>query len=219
MKKIKVFLVFTLIFVAFFVVAPSKADEQVENIFNNIKNINKGLVDYQANIDIQLQARLAFIPYNPAMSGSYYYKAPEKHKLVLEKAPSYLKKYPNIFGWHLPKIEKFNSRVTETIELEGQKVWHILMLPKQGMGDIISVEMWVNCKDYTVPRQVTNYKNDGRLSVNVQYTTIEGYKVFDKMSAQFVFPKVAVNANATAKYSNYKFNNNLPDSFFEKEKK
>ena len=153
------------------------------------------------------------------MSGKYYYKAPDKHKLVLEKAPSYVKKYPNIFGWNLPKLEKFNSRVKETTTLNNQKVWHLLLLPKQGMGDIISVEMWVNCEDYTVPRQVTNYKNDGKLSVDVNYITKDSYKVFDSMSAQFAFPKVSVNAHATAKYSNYVFNKNLPDSFFKKEDK
>lgn len=213
-------LLLTALVATLFQLSPAaRADEEVERIFHEIRTINKGLEDYQANIEIALNAKVAFIPYNPTMSGTYYHKAPEKHKLVLEKAPSYLKKYPNIFGWHLPKIEKFKSRVKNVTTLNGQKVWHILLLPKQGMGDIISVEMWVNCENYTVPRQTTNYKNDGLLSVDVDYIEKDGYQVFDKMRAQFVFPKVAVNAKATAQYSNYKFNQGLTDAFFEKEKK
>lgn len=196
------------------IAAPAHADDQVNNIFAKVNKINKGMKDYQANIDIQLHAKLALIPYNPKMSGKYYHKAPDKHKLVLEKAPSYLKKYPNIFGWNLPKLEKFNSRVTNTVTLNGQKVWHILLTPKQGMGDIINVEMWVNTENYEVPRQVTNYKNNGKLSVDVNYTTIDGYHVFDSMNAEFSFPKVSVNAKANANYTNYKFNQNLSDAFF-----
>ncbi len=219
-KQIKNLLIsLSIIGLALFIAAPARADEEVDKIFSKVKAINHGLKDYQANIDISLRAKVAFIPYNPSMSGKYYYKAPDKHKLVLEKAPSYVKKYPNIFGWNLPKLEKFNSRVKETTTLNNQKVWHLLLLPKQGMGDIISVEMWVNCEDYTVPRQVTNYKNDGKLSVDVNYVTKDNYKVFDSMNAQFSFPKVSVNAHATAKYSNYVFNKNLPDSFFKKEDK
>ncbi|MGM9998826.1 MAG: outer membrane lipoprotein carrier protein LolA [Candidatus Bruticola sp.] len=217
---IKNFIVFMAVAImALHLALPAQADEEVDKIFAQIKSLNQGLKDYQANIDISLRAKVAFIPYNPTMSGKYYYKAPDKHKLVLEKAPSYVKKYPNIFGWNLPKLEKFNSRVKEVVTLNNQKVWHLMLLPKQGMGDIISVEMWVNCNDYTVPRQVTNYKNDGKLSVDVNYITKDNYKVFDSMTAQFVFPKVAVNANASAKYSNYVFNKDLPDAFFQKENK
>ena len=197
----------------------ARADQEVEQIFEKIGNLNEGLKDYQADINIALRAKVAFIPYNPDMSGKYYHKAPDKHKLVLEKAPSYVKKYPNIFGWHLPKIEKFNSRVKDVTELNGREVWHILLLPKQGMGDIISEEMWVDCENYTVPRQITNYKNDGMICVNVNYAKKDGYWVFDTMTAQFSFPKVAVNATASARYSNYRFNQNLPDSFFAQEEK
>ncbi|MGM9992654.1 MAG: outer membrane lipoprotein carrier protein LolA [Candidatus Bruticola sp.] len=219
-KYIKNFIMLlTIVSVALYLALPAQADEEVDKIFSQIKSLNQGLKDYQADIDISLRAKVAFIPYNPTMSGKYYYKAPDKHKLVLEKAPSYVKKYPNIFGWNLPKLEKFNSRVKEVTTLNNQKVWHLMLLPKQGMGDIISVEMWVNCSDYTVPRQVTNYKNDGKLSVDVNYITKDSYKVFDSMTAQFVFPKVAVNANASAKYSNYVFNKDIPDTFFQKENK
>ena len=215
MKKI---LAFTLAFAALLLAisTPARADAEVEQIFAKTKAINKGLQDYKADINISLNAKVSIIPYNTKMSGSYYHKVPDKHKLVLENAPNYVKKYPNIFGWNLPKLEKFHSRVSEVTTIGGQKAWHIDMLPKQGMGDIENVEIWINCENYTVPRQVTHYKRNGRLAVDVSYSQKNGYWVFDKMSAEFVFPAVSVNATATAQYSNYEFNLGLTDDFFPK---
>ena len=92
-KQIKSLLIsLSIIGLALLIAAPARADEEVEKIFSKVKAVNHGLKDYQANIDISLRAKVAFIPYNPSMSGKYYYKAPDKHKLVLEKAPSYVKK-------------------------------------------------------------------------------------------------------------------------------
>ncbi len=196
--------------------APARADAQVEEIFARVRQLNPGMTDYQADIDIALRAKVAFLPYNPRMSGSYYHKRPDKHKLVLEKAPSYVKKYPNIFGWNLPRLEKFNSRVAAQVDLDGQPTWHIALTPKQGMGDVQLVELWVNRNDYSVPRQITRYKNNGLLAVDVQYRQAEGFLVFDRMSARFEFPSVSVNATATATYKNYKFNQGLSDDFFKK---
>ncbi len=139
---------------------PARADAQVDEIFARVRQLNPGMTDYQADIDIALKAKVAFLPYNPRMTGSYYHKRPDKHKLVLEKAPSYVKKYPNIFGWNLPKLEKFNSRVAEQVDLNGQPTWHITLTPKQGMGDIQLVEIWVNRNDYSIPGS-SRYKNNG----------------------------------------------------------
>ncbi len=196
--------------------APARADSQVEEIFARVRQLNPGMTDYQADIDIAIRAKVAFLPYNPRMSGSYYYKQPDKHKLVLEKAPSYVKKYPNIFGWNLPKLEKFTSRVVAQVDLDGQPTWHIALTPKQGMGDVQLVEIWVNRSNYSVPRQITRYKNNGLLAVDVQYRQAQDFLVFDKMSARFEFPAVSVNATATATYANYKFNQGLTDDFFKK---
>lgn len=218
MKKATIFCsLLAILLVTLVPLGPARADEQVERIFSKVKTVNPKLKDYKADIDIAVHAKVAFIPYNPKVVGSYYHKAPDKHKLVLEKAPSYLKKYPNIFGWSLPKIEKFHSMVKESTTFAGQPVWHVVMLPKQGMGDIESVELWINRDNYSVPRQCTFYKNNGKLQVDVVYTRTNGFLVFDKMTAEFQFPAVRVSATATANYSNYVFNQGLTDAFFKKD--
>lgn len=196
--------------------APAAADEQVEAIFQRIAAVNPGLIDYSADIAIDMDVRLAFIPYKPDMKGKYYHKRPDRHKLELTKAPSYVKKYPNIFGWHLPKLEKYRSIVQEETIFRGHPVYYIVMLPKGTVGDIQRIEMWVDKEDYSVPRQETHYKNNGLLAVDVDYTRAGDYLVFDAMRATFNFPSVSVKANASAKYSNYRFNQGLSDGFFAK---
>lgn len=199
-------------------VAPAQADEQVDDIIAKVKKLNPGLQDYQANINVQIHAKVSFLPYNTTVAGKYFHKTPDKHKLVVEKAPSYVKKYPNIFGFSLPKVEKFNSCVQDTTTINGRQVYHIAMLPKVGMGDIERVDLWVDTQNFTVPRQTTSYKNNGKLNVDVVYrqdhSNKRSYWVFDTMSASFEFPKVFVSAKANATYSNYVFNQALSDAFF-----
>lgn len=148
------------------------------------------------------------------MSGTYHHKRPDKHKLVLEKAPSYIRRYPNIFGWNLPDLSRFHVTSLEETQLEGAPATRMTLTPKQGMGDILQVEVWVDPREATIPRQVTRYKGEGLLQVDVRYREDQGYKVFETMNARFEFPKVAVTATATATYRDYRFNQGLDDRFF-----
>ena len=199
-------------------VIPARA-EDVREVYQKINNINPGLVDYQATLNVDVNAKWAFIPYSPKLSGHYYYQAADKHKLVLEDAPSFLKKYPNAFGFHLPELTKYNGVVNGTTELNGRECILLTMTPKDPNKSVQSVQLWVDAENYTVPRQITNYKDNGRLSVNANYVQDQGYWVFDNMRADFSFPKVKVNATAKATYRDYRFNIGLTDAFFEKDKK
>ena len=193
------------------------ADSRVEAIFEKVKKVNPKLVDYSADIDIDLVVRVGFIPYRPDANGKYYYKKPDQHKLELKKAPGYLKDYPSIFGWSLPSLEKYKSVVQQETEWRGQPVYYVVLLPKGSQGDIQRIEMWINRKDHTVPRQITYYSGNGKLEVQGSYARHDGFLVFDKMQANFDFPKASVKAQAVADYTNYRFNLGLTDDFFKKE--
>lgn len=197
---------------------PARADDEVENIFQHVSELNPGLVDYSAAINLNVKAKWLFVPYSPKLAGHYYYKNPDKHKLVLEDAPSFIKNQPNAFGFSLPDLTRVNSRVARITSINGQKCYEVVLIPKTERS-FTSQQFWINCENYTVPRQITNYKDNGKLTVDATYTVIGDYWVFDKMHAEFSFPKVKVQASADASYSDYKFNQGLTDSFFEKKKK
>lgn len=195
--------------------APVWADAQVERLFERVKAINPGLIDYAASIDIRFQVKMGIIPYSPKANGQYYHKKPDRHKLKLDDAPAYLKKYPKIFGWNLPDLNKYRSIVQDVKTYKGRKVYYVVLLPKGKQGDITRQELLIDTKLHTVPLHTTYYEDNGSLRVEVDYTTEKGYRVFDKMRAQFSFPKASVRASAQANYSHYRFNQGLEDSFFQ----
>ena len=193
---------------------PAFADPSVEALFEKVKAVNPNLQDYSAQIDIQMEVWVTILPYKPTAHGKYYFKRPDKHKLQLDKAPSYLKKYPKIFGWNLPKLEKYRSVVEKEMVHEGRNVYQVVMLPKGQVGDIIRQELLIDKEFHTVPLQRTYYKDNGLLEVRVKYKKESGFRVFETMNAKFDFPKASVQATAEARYKNYKFNQGLDDSFF-----
>ncbi|HXE73901.1 MAG TPA: hypothetical protein VNO81_14670 [Candidatus Nitrosotenuis sp.] len=197
--------------------SPVRADAQVDQILEKVRNLNPGLVDYQADVEAHVKARIAIIPYSFQVLGRYYHKRPDRHKLEATRAPNYVRKYPQFLGLDVKDAAKFHSTAQEAI-LDGQPVWHITMLPKEGMGDIQKFEVWVNQENYTVPRLQTSYKNNGRLLFNIKWTRLEGYWVVSEGWGEFDFPSVSARATAHGKYGNYRFNQNLPDSFFEEKK-
>lgn len=193
--------------------APAFAAESAEKIFEKARLVNPGLQDYSADVQIQMNATLGFIPYRPNLNGRYYHKRPDKHKLDLQNAPSYLKKYPNVFGFNLPDLARYNAiRVQET-SLNGTPVYKVMLVPKTRTNDITAIDVYVNRSDYSVPKYDTFYTK-GHLFVNIDFKKQDGYLVYDRMLAEFEFPSVTATANAT--YANYRFNQNLADALFQK---
>lgn len=186
--------------------------ESADKIFEKARAINPGLSDYSADIQIQMNATLGFIPYHPLLNGRYLHKRPAKHKLDLQNAPSYLKKYPNVFGFNLPDLSRYNVLRVQEMELRNQPVYKIMLIPKAQTNDITSIDLYVNRLDYTVPKYDTFYTK-GHLYVDIDFRKQDKFMVFDKMSADFEFP--SITANATANYANYQFNQNLPDALFQ----
>lgn len=189
----------------------------VEDLFATLKNANPGLQDYQSDIGIALKVKAGFtIPLD--LHGKYYYKRPDHYRLKLEHAPQFVQKYPQIFGWNLPKLENFNSRIMGEEAVDGRECYHVMLTPKHEMADLIGQELWIDKQDAVFPRQIVHYKDNGEIDINVQYMTKDTFHLFNHMTATFTFPKAHVSATADATYNNYQVNTNLPDSIFQAEK-
>jgi outer membrane lipoprotein-sorting protein len=190
---------------------PGWSAESVEKIFEKARAVNPGLQDSTAEMSVQINAVLGFIPYKTSATGKYYHKQPDKNKLDLEKAPSWLKKYPQVFGYKLPDLTRYNVLKIQESELRGNPVYRIQLVPKQRTNDITNIDIYFNREDYSVPKFDTFYTK-GHLYVDMDYTKSGKFVVCDKLSADFEFPNIT--ATASANYSNYVFNQNLPDSMF-----
>lgn len=190
------------------------ADEQVEKLFAKARSVNPTMRDYTASVDIDLQAKMGPVNYKPKLQGTYYYKRADKHKLDIKKGPSQLKKYPSVFGFNLPKLEKYNSQVVEETTIRGRPTFHCQLTPKTQVGDIKQVDVYIDKENFTVPKYDTLYRNNGKVLVDINFTEVEGFMVFENMTASVDFPSVSVQAQGSAKYSNYAFNQNLSNEMF-----
>lgn len=204
------------LFFAAFLCAAGHAAPSVKTIFDGMKKINPGLNDYSSQIAITIDAKWGFVSYTPTMQGNYYFKKPDKHKLELTKAPSYLKKYPQVFGWSLPDPDQFKNRIVKEETVAGQSCWVIEMVPKQQSGDLVRQLLSVGKKDFMIYRQQYFYRNAGAITVDMQYDKVGKYQLFKSMKSTFSFPSVKISAGVEATYSNYKVNTGLKDSFFKK---
>jgi outer membrane lipoprotein-sorting protein len=191
--------------------APIWAVEAADKIFEKARLVNAGLLDYSADIQIQMRATLGFIPYNPKLQGRYLHRRPDKHKLELQNAPSYLKRYPNVFGFNLPDLSRYNVLRIQEMELRGIPCYKVMLAPKARTNDITAIDLYVNREDYTVPKYDTFYSK-GHLYVDINFRKQDKYSVYDTMSAEFEFP--SIQATATASYANYQFNQGLTEAVF-----
>ncbi len=192
--------------------SPSAVD--AEELFERAKNLNPSLQDYAADMSLALDAKVSFVPYKPQLKGTYYYKKPDKNKVELEKAPGFLKRYPNIYGFNLPHLEKYNTRVVGREKLNGEDCYHVELVPKVIKSDVRRLDVWIHCSSYAVLRHQTTYAKEGLLTVDTEFQTVDSYLVLKGMRAVIHFPSASLEATARAQYSNYRFNQNLPDSLF-----
>lgn len=195
------------------------ADEQTEKIFARARALNPGLQDFKAQLDIQMQADMGLIHYKPKLQGTYYFKQADKHKIELSGGPKEIRKYPAIFGFNFPQMERFDSTLVEESVYKGRPVFHCRMVPKWKGDNIKQIDYLVDKEHYTVAQSSTGYRNEGNLTLDMEYTRVGNFTVFDSLKVTADFPSMSASANGEAKYSHYSFNQNLPNSLFNKDKR
>lgn len=200
-------------FLCIYATSAAGADPLVEKLFAQARSINAGLKDYSAEVSMDLQAKIGPVSLQPKGKATYYYKRDGMHKLEVTSGLRQLKSYPMVFGLNLPNLQNFDSSVLAETTYKGHPVYHCRLLGKPDES-AAQIDLLVDKSNFTVPNYVTQYRNGGRLTVEVDYTTVERYLVFQRMRAQADFPSAGTTASGEAVYSQYSFNRNLPDRLF-----
>jgi outer membrane lipoprotein-sorting protein len=218
-NKNKIIILLALVVALFLCIPVFAADKTTSlptatQLWSKVDQINPGLKDYQAPIQVKVKAKYQFLNPTINLTGTYYYKKPDKHKLKLDKASYFLNKYPQIFGWNLPNLDEFNSTV-ELKTLEAREYYVVTLKPKTVVGDVDKEVLWIDKSDYTIPRHYYSYKKGGVINLTVKYRKADDkYLLFDQMIATFDFPSEKLQATANASYGTYKMNQGLSDDFF-----
>jgi outer membrane lipoprotein-sorting protein len=221
MKSKVAFVIAVTAFFAFMVsimgIAPIQAADKTptaKELWEKITKINPSLKDYTVPVRISLQAKYQFLNPKMNLTGTYYFKKPDKHKLKLDRASSLLDKYPKIFGWNMPKLDDFNSTVSAE-KYNGRDCYLVTLTPKTISGDIQRERFWIDKETMTYPKHIYEYKKGGTITLDVEYRKDGDFLLFDKMNAAFNFPQEKLSATAKAGYGKYTVNSGLTDAFFE----
>ena len=102
------------------------ADPQVEKIFAQARKMNPALKDYTASLNVAMDTTLGPVHDRPRLNGQYFFKKEDQHQIQLPQAPNYLKRHARFYGFSLPKLDKYNSRVLS----ETDSTWKVELVPK-----------------------------------------------------------------------------------------
>lgn len=182
-------------------------------IFDRMRACNDGLEDYTCPIKATAKVRYAFVsvPFN--IEGDYFFKQPDKYAVKFTKAPDFLSKYPQAFGWCIPDASKYSIRYFDG-EGEFADCFMLRMVPIEGRGDLQKIDMWINRATWMFPRQVYTYKNGGEIDIRCFYRQMESFSLFDRMDITLAFPSMGIKGSGEAVYGEYKINSGLDDGIF-----
>ncbi len=184
-------------------------------IIDRMRIVNLGLKDYVSPFDISVKAKYTFleIPFN--IEGNYYFKEPDLHKVTFVKAPDFLGRYPQAFGWSLPDPSKYTVKIFEGGE-GFTDCFMLRMVPIEGRGDLEKIDLWVDKNTWLFPRQIYSYRNGGEVDLLCHYRSIEGFKLFDKIDFKILFPFIGIQATGEVVYGDYYINKGIAEEMFEK---
>jgi hypothetical protein len=200
--------------------APRTNEElsQFEIILEKMKMVNRGLRDYSSTVRITGMARYSLLDIPLFAEGIYYFKEPDKNKLKLSRGPHYLAQYPQALGWNLPSPDEWTGKVRESQE-NGKDYIILKLIPINGIGDLLKIEMWVDRSTYLFSKQIYYYRNNGKLILDSSYRVVDGFSLFNKLTGHIEFPGKNIKGDAEAEYGDYRINQGIDDSLFQEDKK
>lgn len=211
-------------------------NNDAEKILNSIRNNLSAVKDFQVDLSIKIDLEYLNIPDAKA---KYYFKSPDKSKLVSDGFGLLPKQ-----GIGLPTNQLLNTPHTSVITgketFNGKSLTKIKVIPLDESSEIILSTLWVEEKTSLIYK-VSSSTRRGTLDMIFTYNGSEQkYGLPKTVSVQFVLPqfslpksltgdlqknnraqknaKKEVKGNATVIYSNYVINKGINDSVFKEEK-
>ncbi len=209
-------------------------------LFESLRRKVLSVHDYTAEVKMNINVTYMRIP---QLGGTLYYKAPDKMRLERHGGLSILpKKNINLTLSNL--IPGGNVTVIEVGEatIGNKKVRVLKVIPEDEKSDIILTKIWVDEKDLVALRTETTTRNDGTVTMDLEYATYTAYCLPDKVTIymdlkDYKLPKGVTmdyndqpappkttdkkNQKGTIKitYLKYNINTGISDSFFSKPEK
>ncbi|MFZ0454024.1 MAG: hypothetical protein WCE54_16940 [Ignavibacteriaceae bacterium] len=229
MKKISLFL----IFFAFHLFSQSKDPDL---ILNNVKEKFSRIKDYEVNVRIKVDVDFLKVPVSEA---KIYFKEPDKIHFESENFALLPKEGVNFSPMAILK-GNYTAIYEREDTVDGIKTSVIKVIPLNEKGNIILTTLWIDqSRDYIIKVESTT-KINGTFSLELNYNNaVDDYPLPSSMVFTFNIDRTNIprgmygnmddekeNKQKTKRttgkvyinYSNYKVNQEIPDSIFEKTK-
>lgn len=210
---------------------PYKILDAVKEKFNNVK-------DYEVDATITVDVNFLRVPESKA---KIYFKQPDKLKLDSEGFALLPKEGINFSPAKLLS-GNYNAIFIKSDTLKNNNVDVVKVIPSSDSADVILTTLWIDSRMSVVRKMETTTKRNGTFEINLSYEK-SNYKFLPSevklkfRVSEMQFPKTItgefnedeeagakkknepMTGTVIVKYSNYKINQGLKDSLFEKKKR
>lgn len=163
----------------------------------------------------QLHAHVVMrsFPYLTAdLTGTYYYKQPDKNKVVFTNGvPLIAQQFDRLYA-HIESPSQWQQLNTVTLVSDDGKTARFKLVPRK-RGNVDSIDAMVDEKNATVTSMRWNYANGGYAEMANHYATVDGRLLVASQTGHVQEP--GYTGDITSTLDHYKLNPTLADSLFE----
>lgn len=167
------------------------------------------------SLSAQLHAHVVMrsFPYLTAdLAGTYYYKVPDKNKVVFTNGvPLIAQQFDRLYA-HIENPSQWQQLNVVTLVSDDGKTARFRLVPRKH-GNVESMDAMVDDKNATVTSMRWNYANGGYAEMANHYATVDGRLLVVSQTGHVQEP--GYTGDITSTLDHYKLNPTLSDSLFE----
>lgn len=190
--------------------AAGRAAAPGDDLLARMAGVNANLHAFTATL--RAHVALKSFPFLGAdVVGTYYYKEPDKNKVVLQSGvPMLASQFDKLYA-HIESPAKWRSVYEVTLVSDDGRTALFALVPRK-RGNVARIDAAVDDKTATVARMRWNYQNGGYAEMVNHYGNVDGFVVIRSQNGHVEEPGYV--ADITSALDEYKMNPSLPDDLF-----
>jgi outer membrane lipoprotein-sorting protein len=193
----------------------SPAPQSAADVLRGIAGYWKNLKSYKVAVTMSGSVKVSFISLPFTMTGTEYYRAPDRQALHMNDVPSLAKGFETTMAsmgtpetWPL----RYDITLQGTRPHNNHTAYVLVGTPKNG-GNVKNVTMLVNAKTFAIESVLFSYNNGATLNLDLSHRGLSPYHLPTSATVGARFPQYSGNADIT--YGTYDVNVPIPDSVFQ----
>lgn len=185
-------------------------NQSAEGLLTRMAELNPNLHAFTATL--RAHVAMKSFPFLAAdLVGTYYYKEPDKNKVVFTSGvPMVADQFDKLYA-HIESPSQWQKVYAVTTVSDDGSTTTFKLVPRTA-GNIDHIDATVDDAGATVKSMRWNYSNGGYAEMTSHYGNVGGYVVVQSQSAHVEEP--GYTADITSTIDNYKFNPTLSDDIF-----